>query len=99
MVDVVRKHWCKYYLVKKSVTSRYQPGQWIERCKCGRVVNVSIAKRENGKKVDIQMTKHWFDKDGLLERITGNGINGTPLEINTNNNLKLDDNGLPSENR
>lgn len=46
---------------------------WMQLCRCGRMVKVSTARRETTEKVSEEVIKHWFDADGNLERITGNG--------------------------
>lgn len=66
----VKKHWCRYYLVKKSFKSIGNIQSWIERCKCSRLVKVSIVRRETENKVEEIVTKHWFDSEGKLEKVT-----------------------------
>lgn len=65
-------HKCYYVLVKKSIqTDEGGNRNWIERCKCGRIVEIALKRRENSKKVESQMVKCWRDRDGKLIKTTG----------------------------
>lgn len=75
-VDYVRAdyravpHKCVYRYVKRS--SQVKPnGQTLwERCKCGRRVFVDSTYIVEGRKSPL-VVKHWYDKDGNLEKTTG----------------------------
>ena len=62
-----RSHYCRYGVMRSSVT----PDGWSERCVCGRFANVSLQRSENEKKVTVKAIKHWFDREGHLEKVTG----------------------------
>ena len=52
--------------------------EWIERCRCGRLVK-GLMELVDGNPVTV---KHWFDRDGNLERKTGykNRTNDKPVK-------------------
>ena len=52
----------------------------MERCRCGRYIDVSLKRSESGEKQAALITKVWYDKDGNVERITGNGAQPTPKD-------------------
>ena len=58
-----------YFVVRGSV----RKDGYVEKCKCGKSVVTSITRRELGKKVEVAMVKHWFDREGNVTRTTGNG--------------------------
>ena len=64
-------HFCLYRRLQGSSVLIGQTMTWIERCRCMKVVNVSLSRSETEKKVKVHIEKHWFDRDGKLERITG----------------------------
>ena len=67
----IPNHWfCLFYTLRGSV----RKDGYIERCKCGKSNVVSIVRRELGKKVEATTTKHWFDREGNLLRVTGNDV-------------------------
>lgn len=63
------KHICQYATYRRTIT----PAGWVQGCRCGRMVTVSIARRETAEKTDTVIKKNWYDADGNLERTTGSG--------------------------
>lgn len=68
-------HYCRYKVIRSSVSK----DGWIERCRCGRQVVITLQRSESPEKTSAKVMKHWFDKDGILERMTGNGITSNAL--------------------
>ena len=60
-------HWCYYRRLQGSSNRTDTTMEWIERCRCGRLVK-GVMEVVNGTPVTV---KHWFDREGNLERKTG----------------------------
>lgn len=70
-----QSHFCDYRLIKTSVSPTVGGlNRWTERCKCGRSVIVSQGFAETGRKVVPILRKYWYNRDGVLERTTGDGL-------------------------
>lgn len=64
------------------------PDGWIQGCRCGRMVTIAISRRETAEKVDQEIKKRWYDADGNLERVTGNGTKGPEKANNSPQSIK-----------
>lgn len=64
------QHYCIYYIIRGVAKDH----GYVERCKCGRMNVVSISRRLLEKKVEAIVSKQWFDREGNLERTTGNDV-------------------------
>ncbi len=60
-------HLCYYRRLQGSSQLKDNAMQWVERCRCGRLVK-GFMRPVNGK---TEVTKSWFNRDGDLERVTG----------------------------
>lgn len=65
-----RKHWCRYWRVKDSMSNLSNGKRWIDKCKCGRIVVIDCRFMIDGSN-SPGISKSWFDSDGNLERVTG----------------------------
>lgn len=72
-------HFCYYRRLAGSSELAGGGMKWIERCRCGRQVVITLQRSESPEKTSAKVMKHWFDKDGILERMTGNGITSNAL--------------------
>lgn len=69
-------HWCWYRRLQGS-TNQSDDGtqlRWTERCRCSRSVDILLIRCESIENVGSKTVKTWRDKDGLVERITGDGV-------------------------
>lgn len=67
-------HWCFYRRLQGSSRLTGLGMEWVERCRCGRQVVITLLRSESPQKVGSKVIKHWFDRDGKLERMTGDGV-------------------------
>lgn len=74
-------HYCKYYVLKKSMRSHMHGQSWYERCKCGRTIWIDCKFYVEGRN-SPQITKTWFDREGNIERVTGHNAK---IDGNTDN--------------
>jgi hypothetical protein len=78
MGDAYNEHHCRYRILAHSLRKDTESFKWIERCRCGRLINVEqcwepYVVDEKGMKPaqrKMKCTKHWFHPDGSLWRIT-----------------------------
>lgn len=57
------EHWCLFKRVQGTTNRLPTIITWIDKCRCGRVIQVQAT--ASG------IRKTWYDKDGKFERVTG----------------------------
>ena len=62
-------HTCVFKVMRGTIKG----DTWLERCFCGKTCRVSVSRSDNENKAGAMMTKRWYDADGNLERVSGNG--------------------------
>lgn len=55
-------HTCRYSILRKTMTMV----NWVERCRCGKVVTVKIINKTRKGKLVPTIHKTWFDESGNL---------------------------------
>ena len=63
-------HFCAYTVIRRSITHSQTGIRWIERCRCGRMVDVDRTYIVEGSKFPT-VRRCWFDREGNLVRVTG----------------------------
>lgn len=57
------EHWCSYKRVQGTTNRLPKLITWIDKCRCGRVIQVQSTA--------AGISKTWYDREGKLERVTG----------------------------
>lgn len=65
------EHYCYYRRLAGSSEQVPNGINWVERCRCGNSVQVSLDRGESFEKSKVRMRKTWVSKDGTIERVTG----------------------------
>lgn len=62
-------HVCVFRKAGKSREGHHESMQWVERCRCGRIVDVIVLR--DGADRAPTVRKAWYDNEGNLVRRTG----------------------------
>lgn len=73
----LQAHFHNYRVVNRSQSHFGTGMRWIERCRCGSAVQCEHSFAVGGNRSET--VKHWFNREGDLERITG----GSTAKTNT----------------
>lgn len=77
-------HFCFYRRVSGSSNQTDKAMKWIDKCRCGRIIEATVAADESG---IPKVRKCWFDRDGNLDRVTGTNENVVVAPKTPPNNL------------
>ncbi len=68
----LRRHFCLYKVMARTVTKGSNGSKWAERCRCGRakLVDWTYVDRDTN---SPKRTIRWYDTEGNYERTTGDG--------------------------
>lgn len=68
--DYKYPHYCKYEVMRSSVSVTPLGSRWVERCRCGYTVSVDCSTSPLDSKSPKQ-TRTWFNDNGDIIRKTG----------------------------
>lgn len=61
-----RKHFCRFSVIKRTISNGIEHIKWVERCRCARVKMVDCKFIVEGSKIP-EMTIVFFDRNGKQE--------------------------------
>lgn len=72
-------HICIYRKAGKASQREDERMHWVERCRCGRIVDIVLINSRDSQRGPI-VRKAWYDNEGNLERKTGDWPAGVQTE-------------------